>query len=471
MGDHGASGKLLRVLTTRDVVLFLVVATISPRWIARAAAAGPGAILLWIVAGAAFFLPLSLAVYQLTLRRSGPGGLYAWTAEAFGERVGFLTGWTYWASNIVYFPGLLYFAAGNALHLMGAAGAGWDDSPAYYVTAAGCSLLLAVLLHLRGMGVGRWLTNAGGTAGWAVVLLVMAVGAFSWLRFGSATSFSRASLDPRGTLGDVSLFAALAFAYSGVEAVSFLREEMRDPARALRRGLWGAGAAIAGIYVLATLALLAALPAAEASGIEGLVQAIERASTRLGMPGLAPLAAALLVVATLGGVGAWLSSVARLPYAVAAAGWLPASLARVHPRLGVPHVALGVQAGGAFLFALLGQAGETVEGAYDMLVNLAVVVTFLPYLALFAAHLRLLGSAPAEEAGATHAAWRAISSAASILGLLTTLLAMGVALAPAEGGAGGWLATAKILLGTGAILLLGAALRAGQRHAGTSPAR
>src|SRR5882672_4845330 len=106
---------LRRVMTFRDVTLFFIVAVVSPRWIASAAAAGPSAIVVWLVACLTFFVPLAWAVVALSSRFPGEGGLYVWIGRAFGPFAGFLSAWMYWVSNVIYLPGLLYFAAGNLL--------------------------------------------------------------------------------------------------------------------------------------------------------------------------------------------------------------------------------------------------------------------------------------------------------------------------------------------------------------------
>ena len=65
-----------RVLGIRDVVLFLVVAVVGTRWIAVAAAVGPAALTLWLIAFAAMFVPLAFAVMELSSRWPDEGGLY-----------------------------------------------------------------------------------------------------------------------------------------------------------------------------------------------------------------------------------------------------------------------------------------------------------------------------------------------------------------------------------------------------------
>ena len=91
-----------------DLVLFYIVTSFSIRWIATAAAAGPSSIAIWIIACVAFFLPLAYCVLRLSALHPDQGGLYVWTRKAFGDFAGFITGWSYWGSNLPYFPSLLY---------------------------------------------------------------------------------------------------------------------------------------------------------------------------------------------------------------------------------------------------------------------------------------------------------------------------------------------------------------------------
>jgi hypothetical protein len=51
-----------------DTTLFLVVAVASPRWIATAAAAGPSALVIWLIALLSFFVPMACAVIELSAR-------------------------------------------------------------------------------------------------------------------------------------------------------------------------------------------------------------------------------------------------------------------------------------------------------------------------------------------------------------------------------------------------------------------
>ena len=90
-----------------DLVLFYIVTGISLRWIATAAAAGLSSIVVWVMAWAAFYIPLALSVVELSSRYPKEGGLYVWSKRAFGDFAGFISAWTYWTSNLPYFPAIL----------------------------------------------------------------------------------------------------------------------------------------------------------------------------------------------------------------------------------------------------------------------------------------------------------------------------------------------------------------------------
>ena len=114
---------LKRVLGMWDIVTMNIVAVVGLRWISRSARAGPPSITLWVLAWLLFFLPMALAVIELSSRHPEEGGLYRWARRGFGPVHGFMCGWCVWVNNLFYFPSLLLFVAANALLMFGS-GAG-----------------------------------------------------------------------------------------------------------------------------------------------------------------------------------------------------------------------------------------------------------------------------------------------------------------------------------------------------------
>src|SRR5215471_3983469 len=203
--------QLRRALMSRDLVLFYLATTFSLRWIATAAAAGPSALVIWVCAAIGLFVPLVFTVLELSSRYPQEGGMYVWSKQAFGPFAAFLTGWTYWGSNLPYFPGLLYFGAGNALFIGGSAWQALSSNSTYFAFVSLIGLAVAVVLNLVGLNVGKWLTNLGAIALWAPALLLIALGAISWTRYGSATTISPRSLVPSASLKDIVFWSTIAF--------------------------------------------------------------------------------------------------------------------------------------------------------------------------------------------------------------------------------------------------------------------
>jgi amino acid transporter len=366
------------VLGFRDLLLFYIATTFSLRWTATAAAAGPSALVIWVIAAAGLFVPLVFTVLELSRRFPEEGGLYVWSKQAFGPFAAFLTGWSYWTANLPYYPSLLYFAAGNALFMGGASWQALSSSSTYFLIVSTIGLALAVALHVVGLGVGKWLSNVGAIASWIPAGLLIALGAWSWAQFGSATRIDAAALVPSAGLKDMVFWSTIAFAFGGVESASTMGEEIRDARRTVPRAILAAAAIITLLYMAGTFSILLAIPRTEVSGLQGIMQAIESMSRRVGMSWMVPLVAGMVTVSALGGVGAWFASTARLPFVAGLDRFLPPVFGALHPRWSTPYVALLVQAAISWLFVVLGQAGTNVRGAYDVLVGMSIVTYFVP---------------------------------------------------------------------------------------------
>jgi amino acid transporter len=82
--------RLHRVLGASDLVLLNISAIVGLRWLSTAAQIGPSSLVLWVLGLLGFFIPLALAVIELSSRMPGEGGLYLWSKAAFGDMHGFI---------------------------------------------------------------------------------------------------------------------------------------------------------------------------------------------------------------------------------------------------------------------------------------------------------------------------------------------------------------------------------------------
>src|SRR6266851_2534172 len=350
-----------------DVLLFNIAAILGPRWIAAAAHNGTSSISLWILAAVGFFIPTALVIVELSTRFPEEGGLYVWSKEAFGDFHGFVAGWTYWIYTVFYFPGLLMASAAMSGYVVGSRGALLAQDRTFLLVGSLVLLLVAVVLNIIGLNVGKWLQNAGGVSTYLPLLMLSGVAGLVWLRHGSVTNFTWANMMPHWSMDTVNFWSQMVFAFTGLELVSAMSQEIRDPRRTLPRAVLSAGALIAVIYIVGSLAL------------------------RVGFVGV--LAALLVSVGNAGGIGSTVAGIARVPFVVGIDRYLPAAFGKIHPRWKTPYVSIIVQATVSGIVLLLSQINETTRGAYQGLVDIAVILYFIPFLYMYAAAIKLAGRA------------------------------------------------------------------------------
>jgi amino acid transporter len=372
-----------------DVLLFNIATVLGPRWIAAAGHNGTSSISLWVLAAVFFFVPGALVINELSSRFPEEGGLYAWSREAFGPFHGFIAGWTYWIYTFFYFPGLLLASASMAAYVIGGRGALLSQDRTFQLTVSLSILLVAVVLNIVGLNIGKWLQNAGGVGTYVPLLILVGVAVAVCLRHGSATHFTVANMMPTWNWDTVNFWSQIAFAFTGLELVSAMSEEVRDPRRTLPRAVFGAGALIALMYIAGTFAVLALVPAAGLDPKSGVFQAIAVGSVALKIGFLGVLAAVVVTVGNAGGVGSTVAGIARVPFVVGVDRYLPAAFGKIHPRWKTPYISILVQAGISAAILLGSQINETIQGAYQMLIDAAVILYFIPFLYMFAAAFKL----------------------------------------------------------------------------------
>jgi amino acid transporter len=453
----GSQPQLRKTMGFWDVLLFNIATVLGPRWIAAAGHNGPSSISLWVIAAVFFFVPGALVINELSSRFPQEGGLYAWSREAFGPFHGFIAGWTYWIYTVFYFPGLLLASASMSAYVLGSRGVALAENRGFLLTVSMALLLAAVLLNIVGLNVGKWLQNAGGVGTYVPLLMLAAIAALVWFHHGSVTHFTFADMLPRWNWNTVNFWSQIAFAFTGLELVSAMSEEVRDPRRTLPRAVFGAGAMIAFMYIAGTFAVLALLPSGNVDPQSGVFQAITIGSDALRLGFLGILAAVLVTAGNAGGVGSTVAGIARVPFVVGIDRYLPAAFGKIHPRWKTPYVSILVQAVLSGAILLVSQINETTRGAYQMLVDAAIILYFIPFLYMFAAVIKLFWRKDRREnphavlvPGGRIGVW-----ICGGLGFLIVLIGIVVSLIPPGDAASKFGFELKLLIGTAASILLG----------------
>lgn len=310
---------------------------------------------VWLVGGA-----LSLAgafVYaELGTLLPRAGGEYAYLSRAFGPATAFAAGWVLLAG--IFAASIASIAAGLVRYQAPALlGIDADATLLPGVTTGG-ALACVVILALTALNAAGVKPSARAQTALTVVpvTLLVALALYAFATAPHATALAPAAPAEGGGL--VAALLQVFFAYAGWNAVAYVGGEVKDPARTLPRALIGGTALVTALYLLLAGAFVLVL------GLGGLRGAPEAGSatvrTLFGDEAGTGMAA-LIVVALLGTINATVLGGARIAFAVAEDGVLPASLGRLSARTHVPSRALWLQSVFACVLVLTGTFEELVE--------------------------------------------------------------------------------------------------------------
>ncbi|MEP6715409.1 MAG: APC family permease [Terriglobia bacterium] len=423
--------NLRRELGLRDLTLFAIACIVGTRWIASAAHAGSGSILLWVLAALFFLIPLAVATAALTAKNPEAGGLYLWTRNDFGPWHGFLAFWVYWMGIAFWFPSAAMFYMSIAVSALGPRFEYLASSRSALLAASLTAIWIALGTNLVGVKIGKWTENLGAIAAWLLAAVLVTVAALVSHQRGPATTLH---LLPDWNWDTMGLLATIAYAMTGFEMAGLMGGEIRHPERDLRHAAWLSSLFVTLFYAAATAAMLILLRPENISELNGIAQAGTEAARVLGIPWLPQVMAVLVVATAVGQFGGLGASVSRMPFAAGVDHLLPAAFAKIHPRWATPYISMLTLGAIASLLLIATQFGDTIRGAYQTLVSLMVIAGFLPYLYMF-------GSA-----------WKVGRHLSAVCGWTITVLAVACSVVPTAEIHNIWLFECKLAAGTFAVI-------------------
>ena len=332
--------------------VFLVAADIgasvsSPVW-------GVG---VWIAAGLLSLIG-ALTFAELGGRIPGTGGQYVYLREAFGPRIAFLFGWTLF---LVIQAGSI---AAVAAAFAGVLGDLVPLSAAGRIVVASSVIGASTLVHLLGVRRGGLVLDVLSAL---KVLALVGLGIVGVVLSSRSIHDLSATPTPSAAPFGVALIAAF-WAYDGWNNVGYLAGEVRNPRRSVPLAMVGGIAVVGVLYVLVNLAIHLALTPDELA--RSAHPAID-AATRLAGSGAGIAILCCILLSTVGCVHGLVMAGARVPYAMARDGVVPAGLARLTPHTHVPSAALVLQMAWSIVLV--------VSGTYDQLFTYVIAAAFIFY--------------------------------------------------------------------------------------------
>jgi APA family basic amino acid/polyamine antiporter len=323
--------------------------------------------LVFVIAGI-FFAATALTYAEGTVRFPEAGGSASFARHAFNELAAFGAGWAQMLNYIITIAISAFFVP-HYLSIF------WEPLKENPWDIIGGAAVIVVLVALNVVGIQE-------SARLNIFLAVIDFGTQLLLvLLGFALIFSPSTLVDNVHLGTAptwpNLFLAIPvamIAYTGIETVSNLAEETRDPVKSIPRSIGLVAGAVFAIYFTLPLIALSALPVHLIDGKETTQLALPPEQggyqndpvlglvKNLGLHGpflhgleiyVGILAATILFIATNAGI----IGASRITYSMATYRQLPEVFRRLHPKFKTPWLSLIIFAGFVSIIVLL--PGET----------------------------------------------------------------------------------------------------------------
>jgi len=315
----------------------------------------------WLILGLWFFGGVVVALSTLVLAEMSAalpeaGGKYVYARHAWGDTMGFVTGW----SELLVSRGFSGAAKAVAIAeyvriLMG------NRGNIQIIALAVCVGFF--FLHTRGLKASSQFQNVTTVIKVFIVVAIAAAGIAAGDFIGFQPALTEASGPTAGLLGFALAYQSISFAYYGWEDAAKMAEEVKDPGTALPKILVGGALAVMVLYLLMNVAFLAVLTPAEMAADPELIAALTISTVFGDAAGTAVTAAALIILVSSLNVN--FLGLPRVAYGLAQHGLSPQIFTEVDDR-GTPRKAL------YFISAWIGFLA--LSGAFEFLIRFMMTV-------------------------------------------------------------------------------------------------
>jgi len=255
LSEHYAPRVLPALLGTGDLTSLFLLNVFWVTNVTPLAAGGTASFTYWLIGGMLFFIPCSLVLAQLAALFPSAGGIYAWTAHAFGSR------WAFFVGICAWLPGVLSIvnAAAAFVSCLQALNPSWLAASWQQGLAIGGVLAFTSILSCQRTRRVQHVLNAAAVL-MGVATLLIGVSAVIWLAGGhsSATTFTNAAtwrVVPFGAQTNVALLGSVVLALMGSDMPLAMGAEITNRRAIPRHLAWGTLLTLGG-YLLFTFALL-----------------------------------------------------------------------------------------------------------------------------------------------------------------------------------------------------------------------
>ncbi|MEU9852186.1 APC family permease [Streptomyces sp. NPDC047974] len=408
---------------------------------------GLACVFLYLVPAIVFLLPTALVSAELASGWSG--GVYRWVAEGLSKPLGFLAVWCQFAMTIFYYPSLLAFVASTIAFVI---------DPSLASNGVYTAIVIMVLYW-----TGVWVSSRGtkalaGLSSWGLIIgtlvpgTILVVLGMVFLGQGnpSAAPMDSSHLLPQWTgLASLVLIVNNFLSYSGMEMNAVHVSSLKNPAKEYPKSMFLAMGLVLLIFILPALAISWVVPADQLSLTAGVMQAFDAFFSYFDVGWMTPIAAVMLISASLGGMLTWLAGPSKGLLEISRQeGYLPPFLQKLN-KFGIQQNILVTQGIVTSVIALGYALIPNVSSVYWIFSTITTQVYLIVYLLMFVAAMRLRKLQPDHPRGYRAPALGLICS----VGLLASLAAMFIGFVPPSQFGSGSLWSYILIVGGGLVIL------------------
>ena len=333
-----------------------------------AATAGPVSIVAWVLTGIGAMM-LALVFARLGGAYPKTGGPYVYVRKAFGDFMGFTTGWSYWINAWVG-NGAIAIAFAGYLAVF------WSRASTYWVATLIAIVLVWVLtlVNVAGVRAAGQVQLVTTIIKFVPLLVIGIVGLF----FMHSSNFHPFTLTHGFDWGISSAALLTLWAFIGLESATVPAEEVKDPEKTIPRAtIIGTGATTV-VYLISSIALFGMIATPVLA--KSTSPFADGANVIFGGTAGGKFIAIVAMVSIFGVLNGWILLQGRVPLAQAQDGLFPKQFAQVDEKRKTP--VFGIVVSSVLITILLclnfQQKGSVVNLFTDIII-IATLTALIPY--------------------------------------------------------------------------------------------
>jgi len=410
-----------------------------------------------MIAVFAFLIPIALVSAELATSSPHHGGMYSWVKQAFGRHWGFLAVWLQWSQSMFGMTSILAYVAASLAFMVNPALA----SNRFFIF----SIIIivywgATFANMRGTKLSGLISTICVTLGVFFPTLILIVLGAKYVINGNPVHLN-CSLEASNWLPSLAqsksmvMLLSFIFGYVGVEVSASHANEVDNPRRNYPLAIFIAAIFGFVLTLLGGLIVATVLPQGtiDKNLITGIMLTFSALFKLNHLDWLLPVFAGLVALGAAGQVSTWIVGPVKGLQATANRGDLP-PVFRKNNREGIPAPLLLFQASVLTCVGVVILVMPSIDLAFLMLTNLAVLLYSIAYTLMFAAAIRLRYTKPNllrpyKIPGGKPGIWIVAG-----LGMITAMTCFLIGFIPPMDQSHKVIIVVEIFMGTGVVLLV-----------------